>query len=88
MSDCVLDDYLFNARAKAKLALKGLTPNDVMEAINDPRRKVEHSNSTGKHSLFGGGAQGRIRVVYEETVGKENRERAAYTVVTAYRPSG
>jgi len=79
-----LGDYLFNARAKAKLAIKGLIPNDAMEAINDPRSKEDYSNSTGEHILFGRCKKGRVKVVYTDTVGKENRERAAYTITTAF----
>lgn len=86
LSVLVLGDYMFKARAKAKLAIKGLIPNDAIAALTDPNAKTGRSNSSGEHTVWGQCSKGRIRVVYTDTVGKEERARAPFTVITAFLP--
>lgn len=85
LTDVVLGDYLFDKRSKVKMALKNVEINDAIQALNDPRRREERSEATGQHIILGRCAKGRICVVYRDAVGEE-RTRAAYYVVTAYRP--
>lgn len=78
-----LGDYLFKIRALAKLEINNLTTDDVQEALSN-RIKDGLSRRNGNPIIYGKCKKGRIEVLIRSTMGKEDKDRALFEVITAY----
>ena len=78
-----LGDYFFAIRAIAKLKIKGLTPDDVYQVLLNPLR-TGLSRRTGERICFGKCSKGQAEIVFRATVGKEDKSRALFEVITGF----